>query len=168
MSGHPARGWPLVRLGRRGLGSKLAELIGRVATHRRRACIARRGDGARELHHRLPIRHFEGCDNVILAGGHIHAAFHLIFQPYFSPLDAVCWSLFAAPTAAATRPAPRKSGDEARQQHGHEREQQPLPQRHFISHSTLEDSSLTNLVFAPLTSRPTFRLPCRKVSRFPR
>jgi hypothetical protein len=50
---------------------EFAELIGRVGAHRRSARIARAKDGARELYHRLAIRHFQCQDNVVVASCHI-------------------------------------------------------------------------------------------------
>src|SRR5262249_51846237 len=57
----------------RRIGREFAELIGRVGAHRRRARIARARDGARELYHRLAIRHLQGQYNVVVSGRHIGA-----------------------------------------------------------------------------------------------
>jgi hypothetical protein len=57
----------------RRIGREFAELIGRVGAHRRRARVAGARDGARELYHRLPIRHLQGQYNVVVSGRHIGA-----------------------------------------------------------------------------------------------
>src|SRR5215471_11908884 len=56
-----------------GFASKFAELIRRVSAHCRGAPIPGTRDSARELHHRLAVRHIQCQDNVIVAGCHIGA-----------------------------------------------------------------------------------------------